>query len=226
MRLTLFFLIVFSSVLFSQSNGYGIRFGSGISTQRWQGGSGRNPLTTYHADLILDSESGSGNVVYGALGYHLRGSSIRFNRFVDQFGNVYPGGSFAMKFHNIALEIGAKKKKSLQSWDLAYGLGLRAEVTAKAVLGIYTEYHDFINKFNYGFTVCGSAETKLNKYLRIGFEARVSPDISKQIHVPVGVPYYDPYTGTAQPGYEQSIKNLGLEASLYIRFLQIIQYIE
>ncbi|MEO6189286.1 MAG: hypothetical protein ABIO44_01930 [Saprospiraceae bacterium] len=219
-------LILLSLVLGAQSNGYGLRLGSGISTQKWQGGDQRSPLLTYHVDFFMDSESEGGNIFYGALGYHQRGSSVRFFRFVDQLGNVYPGGSFALRFHQVGLEIGIKKAKSIKYWKLAYGIGLRGEYTIKSDLELFQEYKDYVKKFNYGFTICGSAETKLNKFIALGFEIRASPDVSRQIYVPAAIPWYDPYTNSSRPGYEQSIRNLGFEASLYLRFIQLIQYIE
>ena len=149
----LFMILALKANLQAQSNGYGVRVGSGFSSQRWQGGSGRNPLLTYHADYYMDSESEKGNILYLALGYHLRGSSIYINRFVDQFGNVYSGSNFAMKFHNAVLELGAKKAKTVNNWRLIYGLGIRGEYTFKHKLEIYQGYEDFIRKFNYGFTL-------------------------------------------------------------------------
>lgn len=222
----LFMILALKANLQAQSNGYGVRVGSGFSSQRWQGGSGRNPLLTYHADYYMDSESEKGNILYLALGYHLRGSSIYINRFVDQFGNVYSGSNFAMKFHNAVLELGAKKAKTVNNWRLIYGLGIRGEYTFKHKLEIYQGYEDFIRKFNYGFTLLGAAETRINKFAAFGIEARICPDASRQVYVPAAIPIYDPFTGCVQPRVEQSIRNLSVEVGVYIRLIQIIQYIE
>ncbi len=222
---TLFLLFQLISA-FSQANGYGIRAGYGLSFQKWQGGSGRDPLLAPHVDVFMDSESENGNILYGALGYHLRGSEVRFGRFVDLNGNVYSGGGYAMKFHQVGLELGLKKTKSAKKWKIGYGVGIRGEYTVKSKFEIFETYKSFVNKFNYGFTVCGSTEKKLNKFVSLGFEVRVSPDVSRQIFVQAGTLYYDPYTNSATPGPEQSIRNISLEAGLYIRFLQLIEYIE
>lgn len=219
--------ILFSTVnLVAQTTGYGIRGGVGLSSQRWQGGGQRDPLLTYHGDFILDSESESGNVYYLALGYHLRGSSLIFSRFVDQNGNTQPGGSFGMKFHNIGLEIGMKKAKKSDEWKFLYGAGIRVEYNAKTQIEVFPEYSEFIVKTTAGLTVHGSVEKNLNKFVVLGLEARVSPDVTRQIFVPPGTNYYDPITGGVRPGPGESIKNFGVEISLYLKLLQIVEYIE
>ncbi len=223
---SLFFLILLISQAESQSNSYGLSLGSGLSYQRWQGGSGRNPLPTYHIDYYMDSESENGNIIYGILGYHLRGSRLIFTRFVDQFGNIYPGRNFDMRFYNACLEAGLRKAKTKKAWRFIYGLGVRGEYTLKHKLEIYQGYEDFIRRFNYGFTLSGSIETKLNKFIALGFDARISPDLSRQIYVPAAIPIYDPFTGTIGPGYEQSIRNLNIEFGIYIRLIQLIKYID
>ncbi|MCC6815046.1 MAG: hypothetical protein IT267_01375 [Saprospiraceae bacterium] len=222
----LFILCFISFYTFSQTQGYGVRAGVGLSSQKWQGGGQRDPLFTYHGDLYYDSESEKGNVFYLALGYHLRGSALIFPRYVDQYGNTQPGGSLGMKFHQIGLEIGVKKAKKFDSWKALYGFGLRGEYNAKTQISVFQEYNNFINKATFGLTLSGGVEKNMSKFLVIGLEARVSPDLTRQIFVPQGTLYYDPFTNGVRPGPGESIKNFGIELSLILKFLQIVEYIE
>ncbi len=223
-----YFLITIISIQFlaAQTTGYGLRLGMGISSQKWQGGGNRNPLITNHADFYMDSESEKGNIIYGALGYHLRGSSIIFGSFTDLNGNTQRGGSISMKFHQVGLELGAKRAKALDDWKILYGLGIRVEYNLKTQLQEYSDYSDFINKVTAGFTISAAAEKSLSKFLVTGIEARISPDMTRQIFVPQGTLIYDFYSRTLVPGQGQSVKNFGIELSFYIKFLQIVEYIE
>lgn len=110
MKKVILFLLpfLFWTNLIGQANGYGVKAGPGLGLQRWSG-SDRAPLFIYHVDAFADSESESGNVLYSQLGYHLKGSALRINQFVDVNGNLFPGSTFGMHFHNLVLELGMKK---------------------------------------------------------------------------------------------------------------------
>ncbi|NOT37003.1 MAG: hypothetical protein HOP11_06465 [Saprospiraceae bacterium] len=226
MRIIVLTILIGLNFIHAQSTGYGIRGGLGLSSQRWASGSDRDPLLTYHGDFTIDIESEKGNVFYIATGYHQRGSAIIFSRFVDQNGNTQPGGSFGMKFHNVGLEIGVKKARKLESWKVLYGVGARVEYNAKTQIDVFPEYTDFIVRTTAGLSLHGSVERNLNKFVVFGLEGRVSPDFTRQIYVPPGTPYFDPTTGGVRNGPEQSIRNFGIELSLTLKFLQIIEYIE
>ncbi|MBK9270890.1 MAG: hypothetical protein IPM48_04780 [Saprospiraceae bacterium] len=228
MRKKLFLIAICIPLLATaQKYGYTIKGGTGLATQRWQGGSGgRSPVLAHHGALGIDFESEGGNVIYGQLGYHIRGSGERVLRFFDIHGNDFPGGFFGMKFHNIALEAGMKKFFLKQQLKAYYGIGIRTEYTAKKQMQFfYQQYEPFVQKFNYGFNVRVGTEIEFGKFTMGGLEVNVAPDISRQIWVR-GVRFIDPRTNMVSPQSEQSIRNLTIEISLYLRFLQIIEYID
>lgn len=215
-----------SGAIFAQATGFGIKAGPGLGFQRWNGGSKRDLLSIYHVDAFLDSESASGNIIYGQLGFHTRGSSSRIGPFEDVNGIYYPARRLKTVFSNVVLEIGAKKLVQTKRFETFYALGVRGEYTSKSKFEFYDELQDWVRKFNYGISIRMGAEWKWNKLTKYGIDLNIAPDISKQIYVPAGIRYYNPITKTTSPGYEQSVRNIAIELSFYIRFLQIIEYDE
>ena len=131
-----------------------------------------------------------------------------------------------MKFHNISLEAGMKKFFLKQQLKAYYGMGVRVEYTVKQQLQfLYQQYEPFVQKINYGFSVKVGTELELSKFTMGGLEINIAPDISRQIWVR-GVRFIDPRTNMISPQNEQSVRNLTIEISLYLRFLQIIEYID
>lgn len=226
-------LLIFTSLcshyLHSQKYGYSVKTGSGLASQRGIGGgsSGRSFIGAHHLDFGLDYESEGGNIIYGQLGYHRRGSGVRINQFFDIHGNVLAGGTFGMKFHNMVLEAGMKKFFLKGKQKAYYGLGLRCEYTLKSDHDFfYAQYKDFVQKWNYGFGVRVGTETQLSKFIALGIEANIAPDISRQVWVQQNVRIIDPRTNMITNGQEQNIRNLSLELTIYLRLLQIIEYID
>ncbi|MDQ3140766.1 MAG: hypothetical protein M3Q56_00810, partial [Bacteroidota bacterium] len=121
-------LLLNISYIFSQNNGFGFKSGMTTGFQNWNG-SQRDPLFAWHAAAYADSESSDGNTIYGQLGYHEKGGALRYNRFIDQFGNIYPGQTFEMKFNNLGIEVGFKRFLKVKKFQPYYAIGLRAEYT-------------------------------------------------------------------------------------------------
>lgn len=225
--LSLIALISFSQPdnLKSQSNGFGFKLGPSLGYQKWGGGSQRDPLLRWHLDAFMDSESSDQkNVLYGQLGYHIKGGAIRYGFFFDQFGNRYPGGSYAMEFHNLVLELGIKRFIRIAKWKPFYAVGLRGEYTLKTKLEINPELEEWTRKWNYGVSLRLGSEFKLSELSNIGIELNIAPDLSKQIYIPASIRRLDPWTGQPTPGYEQSTVNTTLQLTMYMRFMRIIIY--
>ncbi len=211
---------------FTQANGFGIKGGPSLGFQKWGGSNQRDPLLKWHLAFFMDSESSdSKNVIYGQLGYHVKGGGIRYPYFQDINGNIYPGGTFGMEFHNLSLDIGLKRYFSkAEKWKPYYAIGLRGEYTLKTDFEIYQELQDYVNKWNYGFSVKIGTEFKIKKLINAGIELNIAPDLSKQVYVDPRIRRFNPFTGQPEPGYETSTVNTTIELSVYLRFLQLIVY--
>jgi hypothetical protein len=116
----------------TQGTIYGFKGGLTVGTQRWSGVN-RRPLMKYHfAGMIESWDEENLNAIFGQLGYHMKGSAIRFNRRINQnTGQVLPGRTDEFRFHNISLLLGAKQKFEIfDDYRLYYLVGVRAILTA------------------------------------------------------------------------------------------------
>lgn len=216
---------ILGQLLNAQTNGYGIKLGPSLGFQNWGGGNKRDPLLRLHIAAFMDSESSdSKNVIYGQLGYHIKGGGIRFPYFYDLNGNRVPGGTYAMEFHNLSLDIGLKRFFTTGAWKSYYAIGLRGEYTLSTKFEIYEELKEWTNYWNYGFSLKVGTEFKIQKLVNGGIELNIAPDLSKQIYVPASIRRYNPFTRVLEPGYETSAINTTVEISFYLRFIQLIEY--
>jgi hypothetical protein len=222
----IFYSLILSFKSYSQANGFGLKLGPTLGFQKWGGGNQTDPLLRWHAAVFMDSESSdSKNVIYAQLGYHVKGGGIYVPYFYDDKNNRYPGGTFGMEFHNISLDIGLKRYLKQGKWKPYYAIGLRGDYTLSTNFEIYQALEAYTCRWNYGFSVKIGTELKLSKLINGGIELNVAPDLSKQIYVPASVKVYNPYTQTSgNLGYEISTANTVVELSIYIRFLQLIEY--
>ena len=97
---------------------------------------------------------------------------------------------------------------------------------SKTNFEIYQELQEWVRKWNYGVSVKIGSEFKFSKLVYGGIELNLAPDLSKQIFVPATIRRLNPFTHQPEPGYEQSTVNTTIELSFYLRFLQLIEYIE
>lgn len=219
--------MILSQFTIAQNTGYTLKLGPSLGLQKWDYETNAR-LLAYHIALGVDSESSDGNsIIYGTIGYHVKGGAVRYRGFTDQFGNFFKGDKFDMKFNNVVLEIGVKMSRlDLGNAKTYFGVAGRADYTLSSKFEINGQYKDYVRKFNYGLTFLGGIEYSLGKTIRNGWELRISPDISKQIFVPAGTLWYNPYTKLASRISEISARNLNIEISTYIRLLQIIEYVD
>ncbi len=221
------FLMSMAGFSTAQTNGFGFKLGPSLGFQKWGGGNQTDPLLRWHIAAFMDSESSDGkNVIYGQLGYHVKGGGIRIPFFYDINGNRYPGSTYGMEFHNLSFELGLKRFLKLAQWKPYYAVGLRGEYTLNTNLEIYKELEEWTRKWNYGITLRIGSEFKFKKLMNMGIEFTIAPDLSKQVYVPASIRRIDPFTGQPTPGYEQSTVNTTLELSVYLRFMQLIIYDE
>ena len=225
----LLFVCVFMSFFISENFGQyflGVKGGMGLNMQKWNSYE-RDILFTPSIDVFSESNDDEINKLYALLGYHTRGSAVRgfgFNTF-----NPY-------RFNNLVFEVGGKRMVTVdKKYNGYYMLGLRAEYTISTNLegrtnnSIYNLVSDvYVNKFNYGVSVGGGFEMKLNEHKIVFFELSVHPDLSKQYEQletltienpnPVaGGPFPSPQFITIVP---QEVRNVALELKIGIKFLR------
>jgi hypothetical protein len=213
------------SDLAAQSYAFGLKGGPTIGLQRWNNYQGNDPLIAYHLVSFIETaqeeESGS---IFAELGYHVKGRTVHFNSSVNPLtGGTYEARNFQLRFNNLSLSAGARKKFSVGSSLAYYSLAIRGEYNLSADLEIYEGFRPGINKVLYGITLGGGFEFPFSELVGGILDLRFSPDLSRQIFIP---PYEfdNPFTGRVDRFTEQSIKNIAFEISLGFRFLHKIIY--
>lgn len=214
--------LTLSQLSVAQGYGFGFKVGPSLGIQKWTGFGSNDPLFAYHADVFVDQFGEEEKLaLYGQLGYHQRGSSLRYVSFSGT-NNIH----YDLIFHNAVLELGMKKLSTLGKGKWYYSLGLRGEYTFDTKLEVFEGMKDFVEKWNYGASVRGGAEFPLAKLINGFLEITIAPDFSKQLFLPGGLPYTDPFSGQRVQTAEQNVRNTSLELSFGMRFINKIIYID
>lgn len=209
-----------SSILGDGGYAFGVKGGATVATQTWNGFQ-RNALFSYHADAFVEMpgtwKQKNGNLQRSSfltqLGYHRKGSAFR-NVFYYSNNNsrvIVPPN----EFHNLSLTIIGKGNYLIQEKSLAYyGFGLRLDYTIDYQLLQNSTFG--VNRFNYGVWIGGGYEWVLGKGpWALFLEANISPDISRQVFIPGGLPsQYTDASGNPLRTTEQKVYNLIFELSL------------
>ena len=209
----------------AQSYAFGLKGGPTIGLQRWNNYQGNDPLVAYHlVSFIETAQEGESGSIFAELGYHVKGRSVHFNSSVNPLtGGTYEARNFQLRFNNLSLSAGAKKKFSVGNSLAYYSLAVRGEYNLSADLEIYEGFKPGINKVLYGITLGGGFEFPFSELVGGILDFRFSPDLSRQIFVPPAE-WDNPFTGNQEIFREQSIKNIAFEISLGFRFLHKIIY--
>ena len=221
----LLLLCLSASVVSGQSYAFGVKAGPNLCIQQWNGFS-RDPLIAWQGDLFLESHSDvTPSSLYLQLGYHIRGSKLRFNRYVNQNNQEVKPQSSKAKFQNIVLTAGAKRRHEFGSGMAYYQFGFRGEYTVDTQLGGYLEsYEGTENKLLFGVQVGGGYELPLGEFVSGIFEITINPDFTKQIYLPRQDTGYTDLNGNRIIIQEQSVTNVSIEVSAGFRFLRKITY--
>ena len=231
----IFLWLLLPKCSFSQSFWFGAKAGAAMNFQSWGDGSNggsinRNPLFNINGDLILESyDEFKKGALYVQLGFHTRGSSVRFN----SFNNVFTTQQ-GFKFKNIVLEAGAKKAFNLDNEFTTYFiLGIRGEYTVGTNLDDYSTFgslyypvNDYVKKINYGVTLGGGFETMLSEMSNVFIEFSMQPDISLQYQQPPLNNVIEPFTGQVVNLGLRQVRNLSLELKVGARFLRKVECID
>jgi Outer membrane protein beta-barrel domain len=212
---------------FGQSFYFGPKLGPGLNFQRWSNND-EFPLLSVNGDIFIETApEDEKNFMYASLGFRTRGSGWR-NR---SLGNNLSFNSTQFKFHNIVLELGAKRMLN-NAMDARpyYFIGLRGEYTvgtnlAQYANNIYFPQNPFVRKFVYGGTFGGGYEFKFREMMKFFVEIGIHPDFGLQYYQPdlfrVPDPFFPGQTLTIR---ENQIRNLSLELKFGMKFLRKVEY--
>ncbi len=226
--------LLFNISINAQSYWFGFKGGLAMNNQSWGDGSAsiginRNALFTLNGDIFAETlDKDNKGALYAQLGFHTRGSSLRyFSNFYDFRTNV------KYKFHNIVLELGAKKSLELDEKMNAYFiLGIRGEYTIGNNLGSLTSFGelispDYIRKLNYGVTFGGGFERNLTDMSNIFVEFSIQPDLSFQYEQFPLENIRNPWIPNERITLPLTqVRNLSIEAKIGIKFLRKVIYID
>lgn len=237
-------LLLFTALLFiissaqSQGTVFGVKGGPSLAFQKWNNFD-RDPLFAYHIMTYVESlpEYPDDLTLFAQVGYHQRGSALRFRRQSVRDGN----GSFVtvrafsqrFKFNNIALSLGAKQRfNSNDTYSLYYMLGIRGEYTLNTNLFSLDDENipnqliafypvdDLVRKFNGGIIVGAGIEFNFAEYIGGLIELTFNQDFTKQYEqLPVRL-------STGSILQETIIRNSTIELTLGIRLLRKVEYID
>ena len=209
-----------------QSFHFGPKGGLAINLQQWNNFE-RDPLFSAFGDIFIESYSeGSTSSLFAQVGYHTRGSAVRFLSFNG------PSFNNSFKFNNIVLVAAAKRylsnKKSARPY---YILGIRGDYTVSTNLSDFEQQQSlfypiefYVNKFNYGFTVGGGYDFPFGDLYGGFIELTISPDVSLQYEQPPIPNVINPFTCQATTIGERRIRNISLEITFGMRFLRKVEY--
>ena len=211
----------------AQGYAFGIKGGPGLSTQKWNGFGGREPLVRPQADLFIESHSNESNSsLFAQLGHHVRGSALRFFAYYDPVQGMNINSQTSnIQFKNIVLGIGAKRRHDFGIGKAYYIIGLRGEYTYDTKMGGYLiAYEGLENKVLFGALVGGGYELPFGRFVSGVIELSINPDFSKQIYLPPQETGFTDNNGNEIILREQNVSNVSIELSVGLRFLREITY--
>lgn len=216
---------------------FGIKGGPTLAIQQWNAFE-RDPLLRYHGDIFIESlDDANQFTLFAQGGYHVKGSSIRFD-FVPIGTGSIRRLTDNFQFRNISVVVGAKQKFDFgTSNKLFYSFGIRGDYTLSTKLrptgvdetdplAAFYPFDGFVNKFNYGISVGGGLEFPFSEFVGISLEGVISPDFSLQYNQPDIPNIIVPGGGGNRVISERRIRNIAIEVSLGLRLLRKIEYID
>jgi len=225
--------IFFNNLVQGQSFWFGSKVGPGLNFQSWGSGNNttginRDVAFSFNGDIFIESydQLGRGSM-YAALGYHSRGSAVRFFSFNNDVLNQ------TYRFNNVVLEVGFKKAAArIKSLETYFLLGVRGEYTVSNNLGSFNQAgnlffpsKEFVRNINYGVTAGGGFEFYLSPMSNGFVEFSIHPDISIQYEQPPIANVMDPFGNRVNLPLTQ-VRNLSMELKFGIKFLRKVEYID
>jgi hypothetical protein len=225
----------------AQSTAFVLKTGLSIGAQKWDNSLDREFLWRYHAALAVESINNEDDrlSIYSQIGYHVRGSAVRFQYY--DLSSGFLGGQFRQpfEFNNLSLQIGAKFRKPMgqQNNRFFYFGGLRGDYNLSTNLeelqSIYVcnagaiPLESGVVKWLFGLSAGGGIEWAFSELVGGQIEFSIHPDITPQYRQQAIPNVIDP----CNPGYsytipERRIRNTTLEISFGLRLLRKVVYVE
>lgn len=210
-----------------------------MGTQQWNNYN-RDPLLKYHGIAFIESLEDTGQFgVFAQLGFHQKGSAIRFRNGSTISGNDYRPPADEFIFNNLSLTLGMKKKEDLSISSRWYYLfGLRGDYTISTNLDEYNNeeqvfrafypFDGFVNNWVLGMTVGGGIDFDLSPFVGGFLEFTVNPDLTYQYNQQQSFTVTNPFNPTGPPTTigERQIRNVTFELTVGIRFLRQVIYVD
>ncbi|MBU6340767.1 MAG: hypothetical protein KGS48_04675 [Bacteroidetes bacterium] len=244
MRYGILFLFLLTSLLTlkAQSTAFVFQGGLSLGTQKWDNSFDRKILYASHFAIAVESVNNDDDksAFFVQLGYHIKGSAVRFLYYNINSG--FPNAGFSrerFEFRNLSLILGFKQKFALNGSDnkrYYYFGGLRGDYTlstnleelpnAKLNPGFYP-LPGGVRHLIGGFSVGGGFEFSFSEL--VGGELKVSlhPDVTLQYRqnpIPNVVNPNNPGTTYTIP--ERRIRNTTLEVGVGLRLLRKVVYVD
>jgi hypothetical protein len=218
-----------NTTIHAQSTAYILKGGATGGSQTWENAPrNNNLLLRYHGAIAVETHDNLEDkfAAFLQLGYHVKGSALRFRGGVDLNGNVFGPQTNALEFRNISMILGGKRKYDIGEYDKwYYSLGIRGDYTASYTLDFFPGFSDGVRRWNFGISLGGGYQWNISEHIGLIFEANVHPDFSRQIFLPPAR-YINFFTGELETWPEISIRNVAFEISIGIRFLNKVEYID
>lgn len=227
-KIWILLLVIGTAFTTSAQGGFawGVKGGLTMGIQKWNSFE-REPLFRYHGAVFTESIDDENFTLFAQLGYHIKGSALRYRAFTNQQGQRIPGRTVGNEFKNISLILGGKQKKpfGLSGWWY-YLVGIRGDYNLQAnIFQSSGNFDDGINKFTYGVTVGGGIEFPLLDGIGGILELQLSPDFSKQIFIPRQT-FTDSSSGRTFTFSEENVSNTVIELSFGIKFIREYEYVD
>lgn len=225
----------------AQSTAFVLKSGLNLGIQKWDNSLDREFLWRYHAALAVESINNEDDrlSIYSQFGYHVRGSSVRFQYY--DLSSGFLGAQFRQpfEFNNLSLQLGAKFRKPMGTGTskLFYFGGIRGDYNLSTNLAELQEIYvcnagsipleSGVVKWLFGLSAGGGIEWTFSELVGGQIEFSIHPDITPQYRQGAITNVIDP----CNPGYsytipERRIRNTTFEISFGLRLLRKVVYVE
>jgi len=234
-------LAFFAFEVQGQSFVFGLKGGPTLGVQTW-GNSDRDPLFKYHGILFIESyREESPFSMFAQLGYHIKGSAVRFGfsrtcfDFINNREVPCNLDNLEYQFRNASLSLGGKKRFDRNGKTLYYLFGVRGDFTINTNLSDFNNNNIYyygalgeggVNKFNYGMLVGGGIEFELADLVGAMVEFTLAPDFSLQYRSEAVPNAIGPIPGQPITIPKREIRNIALELTVGLSFLRKVEYID